>query len=195
MTRHLIVFIKAPRLGTVKTRLAADVGWVAATAFQRLTVETVLRCLAFDGRWRCRLAVTPDRDRHAPFWPHGIDRIPQGGGDLGQRMARAMTSMPPGPVVVVGTDVPDLRARHVAAAFRALGDHDAVLGPADDGGYWLIGLSHPRRVPGLFEKVRWSTKHALADTLVNLEGRSVALADTLTDVDDGRSWLATRRYC
>ena len=102
-------------------------------------------------------------------------------------MARVIAALPPGPVAIVGADVPDIRPAHVARAFRALGGHDAVFGPAADGGYWLVGLR--RRPPRLsvFEGVRWSTGHALADTIANLE-RAPALIDTLEDVDDRASW-------
>jgi glycosyltransferase A (GT-A) superfamily protein (DUF2064 family) len=103
--------------------------------------------------------------------------------------------------VIVGSDIPELAPRHVAAAFRALGDHDAVIGPAPDGGYWLIGFRRRPRVPaGLFAGVRWSSAHALADTRASLPPRaSVALLGTLEDVDDGASYerwrarLRTRR--
>ncbi len=194
---HLVVFVRAPRLGAVKRRLAADIGAPAATAFYRHTVASVLARLRRDPRWRLTLAVTPDRDaRQSGFWPARLRRVPQGSGDLGKRMARVMAAMPPGPVVVVGSDVPELSTRHVAPAFHALGRADAVFGPAPDGGYWLVGLKRRRPLPGLFDAVRWSTEHALADTLANLPPRaSVAFIETLVDIDDGAAfarWRASR---
>jgi len=107
-----------------------------------------------------------------------------------------MQILPPGPAVIVGTDIPDLSAAHVSRAFRALGDHDAVFGPAADGGYWLVGLRRSPRVPDAFSSVRWSTEHALSDTLANLVGLKVAFVETLDDVDDGASlarWRQGRR--
>jgi glycosyltransferase A (GT-A) superfamily protein (DUF2064 family) len=101
-------------------------------------------------------------------------------------MQRIFDSLPPGPVVIVGTDIPGIRPAHIAAAFRRLGDHDAVLGPATDGGYWLVGLRRRPYALRPFARVRWSGSHALADTLANLEGRRVALVATLGDVDDAR---------
>ncbi len=192
-TNHLVVFVKTPRLGRVKSRLAADIGAVAAAGFQRRTTEAVLRRLAGDPRWRCRLAVTPDRDAGAgapwpPGWPTRCPRFPQGPGDLGARMERALSGLPPGPAVIVGTDVPDIRPGHVWAAFRALGSHDAVFGPSFDGGYWLVGLRRRPRILGIFGGVRWSTEHALADTMANLgEGLTAAVLETLIDIDDGAS--------
>jgi len=194
--RHLVAFVREPRLGRVKTRLARDIGGVAAWQFYREALAGVLRRLGPDGRWRCWLAVTPDRTRATPgLWPAGWQRVGQGSGDLGVRLARVMRSLPPGPAVIVGTDVPDLERRHVAAAFRALGAADVVLGPAADGGYWLIGAKRCPRLPALFAGVRWSTAHALADTLGNARGLRVVLLDTLEDVDDGADWsrLQARR--
>lgn len=90
------------------------------------------------------------------------------------------------PVCLIGADIPGITRAHIARAFAALGGHDAVFGPADDGGYWLVGAKHPARLPhGLFGNVRWSTEHALADTLRTLPGWRIALTDTLRDVDTG----------
>jgi len=184
---QLVIFARAPALGRGKRRLAREAGDLAALRFHRLSVARLLRRLATDPRWRTWLAVTPDRAvwRPAALWSAPVTRIPQGGGDLGTRMARAMAQRPPGPVVVVGSDVPDIRARHVAAAFQALGQHDAVLGPADDGGYWLLGLRRRPRFRPPFAGVRWGGPYALSDTLANLrrQGQSVALLETLPDVD------------
>ena len=191
---HLVVFAKAPRLGTVKTRLAADIGWVAATAFQRNTARNLLRRLGRDRRWRCWLAVTPDADAALFPWPAGWRCIGQGKGDLGRRMARPARFLPPGPVVIVGTDVPDIAPAHIAAAFKALGRRDVVFGPAEDGGYWLVGFRRRPRVPDIFGGVRWSSRHALADTLTNLDaGLDVAFLETLTDIDDGAAYAGWRK--
>jgi hypothetical protein len=103
-------------------------------------------------------------------------------------MERTMRDLPAGPVVIVGSDIPDVRVRHVEQAFRALGDHDAVFGPAYDGGYWLVGLRRRPRVVDCFRGVRWSTEFALADTLANLGSSRVAQLDTLVDIDDGADW-------
>lgn len=182
---HLIVFARAPRLGRVKSRLAADIGAVAAWVFYRRTLDGLLRRLNGHGRWRTLIAVTPDGACNGPaFWPPGWRPIKQGNGGLGQRMERAMKAMPAGPVVIVGADVPDIGPAHIAGAFRALGDHDAVFGPATDGGYWLVGLRRRPVMPEIFNGVRWSTEHALADTLANLPPGAARL-QTLDDVDDG----------
>ncbi len=195
LTNHLVVFVKAPRQGAVKTRLARDVGATAAAAFYRTTTVALLRRLGRDSRWRLSLAVTPNLDAAgAGFWPPDMPRLSQGGGDLGRRMARALRQPPPGPVVVVGSDIPAIRAGHVARAFAALGNHDAVFGPAVDGGYWLVGMKRRPWLGGVFAGVRWSSAHALADTLANLAGRRVLLLDRLRDVDTGADLAAWRGH-
>lgn len=176
--RTLIVFARAPRLGRVKRRLARAIGDLAALRFYRRTLAALLRRVARDKRWRTLGAVTPD---HAEL-PRLIC-IGQGGGDLGKRMARALARAR-GPAVLVGADIPALGARQIAAAFRALGAHDAVFGPARDGGYYLVGTRRPSIARWMFARVRWSSEHALADTLANLKNRRVALVETLDDVDD-----------
>ncbi|MBK1662417.1 TIGR04282 family arsenosugar biosynthesis glycosyltransferase, partial [Paracraurococcus ruber] len=172
----LILFARAPRLGTVKRRLAREVGEVAALRFHRGQLRRLARELGRDRRWRTLLAVTPDRAR----WPAGLPMTGQGRGDLGQRMARALARHRR--AVLVGSDIPGLGRAEVAAAFRALGKAGAVFGPAEDGGYWLVGFG-PRRPPDPFRGVRWSTEHALADTLANCRGHRVALLRRLRDVD------------
>jgi len=178
----------------VKSRLAAGIGALPALRFYRQTTARVLRLLGRDARWRTLIAVTPSRALHGRFWDPSLSRLDQGAGDLGRRMARVLRALPPGPAVIVGSDIPDLAPRHVADAFCALGRFDAVLGPADDGGYWLMGLKRTRPIPArLFEGVRWSSPHALTDTRASLPSRfRVALLDTLGDVDEDGSYRRWR---
>jgi len=190
MRRHLVLFVRAPRLGRGKRRLARAIGDVATVRFERLMLALLLRRLAADWRWRLRVAVTPDRARRqAGHWRRSVEAVGQGGGDLGVRMRRALGACPPGPVVLVGGDIPTLGAPHVAAAFRLLGGHDLVFGPAADGGFWLVGARRAPRLPPLFERVRWSGPYALADTLAGLpRWVSVGFVDRLEDVDDGEAY-------
>lgn len=184
--RWLVIMAKEPRAGAVKTRLARDLGVAGAMRFYRASIGNTVRRLDRPGRWSLVLAVSPEGALGSPVWP-GRSRIRQGRGDLGARMQRIFCRMPPGPVVIVGTDIPAIRARHVAAAFDALGFNDAVFGPAADGGYWLVGLRRTPAIRRIFDQVRWSGPHALKDTLANLDGAAVAMLDELEDVDDGDS--------
>jgi uncharacterized protein len=195
--RHLVLFVRAPQLGTGKRRLARDIGAVAALRFERLMLARLLRRLGGERRWRLRLAVTPDRARHRRrLWPAGVVVTGQGSGDLGRRMHRALGACPPGPAVLVGTDIPALGPEHIAQAFRLLSNHDLVFGPAKDGGFWLLGARRSPRLPPIFRHVRWSSPHALEDALANLPRQvSVGFADCLEDVDDGPAYrrLTPRR--
>lgn len=187
MRRTLVIFLKEPRAGRVKTRLARGIGTVRAAWWFRHQAARLIRRLGRDPRWRTVLAVTPDRAGLASrVWPAGLPRWPQGPGNLGARMARAFAAMPPGPVLIVGADIPALEAAHVAEGFRLLGRHEAVLGPSEDGGYWMVGLRRGARATpaGLFRGVRWSSPHALEDTVQSLAPLDVAFAPTLADVDE-----------
>jgi rSAM/selenodomain-associated transferase 1 len=193
MRRHLILFVRAPRLGVGKRRLAREIGDVAAVRFERLMIALLLRRLAADRRWHLRIAITPDRIR--PRYGQ-VEAVSQGSGDLGIRMRRALRTCPPGPVVLVGADIPALHARHIATAFRLLVGCDLVFGPAADGGFWLVGARHPRRLPPLFERVRWSSPYALADTLSGLPRTiKVGFAERLEDVDDSETYRRLAPTC
>lgn len=190
--------LKEPRPGQVKTRLGREIGMVAAAWWFRHQSAALLRRLD-DPRWRLVLAVSPDKQALTTrIWPPVMIRIPQGGGDLGQRMARCMAQFR-GPVCLVGADIPGLSRAHVARAFRLLGPADAVFGPAGDGGYWLVGLRRGGLArERMFAGVRWSSPHALDDSRAALKGWKLSLADTLCDVDtaaDLRAALAASRFC
>jgi rSAM/selenodomain-associated transferase 1 len=195
--RHLVVFLKAPRLGQVKSRLAAGIGWVEATRFHRAEAQRLIRATGRDRRWRTTLWIAPSGAQgHRDLPGLGLPRFDQGQGDLGRRMARPFRRLPGGDVVLVGCDVTQLGAAEVARAFRSLRANDAVFGPAHDGGYWLVGLKGGLRRRPPFRDVRWSTRHALADTLANLGRARVALLPPLGDIDtarDYRRWRSSSR--
>jgi rSAM/selenodomain-associated transferase 1 len=177
----VIVFLKLPVAGRVKTRLGREIGMAAAAWWFRHAARRLLRRLR-DPRWRLVLAVAPDTALASRVWPMDLPRRPQGAGDLGARMARALRAAAPEPAVVVGGDIPGLDRRRIAAAFVALGRAPCVFGPAKDGGYWLIGLRHPARQPrGFLRGVRWSTDRALADSRATAPPS--ALLEPLGDVD------------
>lgn len=214
---RLVVMVKDPRPGRVKTRLAADIGAIPATWWMRHQLRGLLRRLR-DPRWDLVLAVAPDWAVASPVFPHDLARVAQGPGDLGDRMGRILKnrptrSVPPGGTAgprrpapqggaiappsgrtrpsplcpgtcIIGADIPGITRAHIARAFQALRGSDAVFGPAPDGGYWLIGMRGVRPPPpGLFQGVRWSSDHALSDTLSTLPGHRITLVDTLRDVD------------
>ena len=185
MRGHVVIFLKAPRAGQVKTRLGADIGMGRAAALFRIMTAHTIREAEKSGA-SVALAVDPPSafKGWGALWQPRLPRYPQGPGDLGMRMGRFFGAFGEGPLVIIGADAPGFRARHLRQAFDALRGADAVFGPATDGGYWLIGLARRRAAPDLFDNVRWSTKHALADTRSSLpQSFSVALLETLKDID------------
>lgn len=179
--RTLIIMVKEPRAGRVKTRLGRDIGMTAAAWWYRHQVTRLCRRL-YDPRWKTVLAVAPDRSCHSRAFPAHLPRAPQGRGDLGARMARALATAP-GPAVLIGSDIPGVTRQHIESAFGALGESASVIGPAPDGGFWLVGLAHPRRAPkGLFKDVPWSAPDTLLRTRPTLPSPLTDI-DTLTDVD------------
>lgn len=182
MKPTLAVMVKLPRPGRVKTRLGNDIGMVRAAWWARHRIPALIRA-AQDPRWRIVLAVTPDRDALSRSLPP-LPRVAQGRGDLGLRMIRVFNNLNPGPVLIIGTDIPAISRQHIAQGFAALGQHDTVFGPATDGGYWAIGMKHTGRIPAdLFQGVRWSSEHALRDSWACIRGRKTASLPTLADID------------
>jgi hypothetical protein len=185
--------VKAPRPGRVKTRLAKGIGDVRSVWLYRHLAAAIIRRLARSPAFELVLAVTPDTEIASGAWQRGPDRTPQGRGDLGARMQRLMERGPPGPRLIVGTDIPDMAVSDLMSAFRLLGKADAVLGPAGDGGYWLVGFRRSPGIPKAFAGVRWSGEHALADTIASLGRARVAIAATLPDIDDEQDLAQWRR--
>ena len=189
----LIVFVKAPRPGAVKTRLAKAIGAPAAAAAYRQLVATLLNQL--HGLGGVEICFSPDdaagEVRH--WLKEGWSSNPQGDGDLGQRLQAAFgRAFHAGAkrVAIIGSDCPAVRVEDVREAWGGLQTHDVVLGPATDGGYWLIGLRQLQ--PNLFRDIPWSTENVFAETLRRVQhaGLSVQLMRELADVDTGREWRA-----
>lgn len=181
----IAIFCKAPIPGRVKTRLAADIGTAAATAIYRACAEHTV--------WSVRHAGLPtvvfmDRREAAPAfhdWLGGMLAV-QEGDDLGARMENAVRELLDHGykrVIIVGTDAPFVSEKVVHDAAVELMTHDVVIGPALDGGYYLIGTSEDR--PQLFEGVEWSTDKVLQTTLDICENNdwSVAQLEPHRDID------------
>ncbi len=184
----VLVFQKNEVLGKVKTRLASVMGELRALEIYRHLVQSTYSVLE-------HVAV--------PVWVYFSDFIPevinspieksflQEGQDLGERMAHAFArSFESGmdKVVLIGTDCPTLQSQHLNEAFEALSNSDLVLGPATDGGYYLIGMK--RRADYLFEGITWSTAQVLSQTLAlaSQRGLRTTLLSELSDVDTQEDW-------
>jgi rSAM/selenodomain-associated transferase 1 len=192
----VLAFLKYPDPGRVKTRIAATIGEQGAAELYRALIGEVLIALqplrpevevvgAFDGA----------KPEHFAEWAVLVDRWwPQPAGDLGTRLGAAFRDAHEAgvPVVAVGTDCLELDAQLIRDAFAILRTHDAVFGPATDGGYYLVGTA--RYLDGFFDAVRWSSSHTLADHTRQCENRgfSFELLPARDDIDTWDDWLA---YC
>ena len=186
--RTVVVFAKAPRPGAAKTRLAAAIGEEEAIAVYRRLGRDTVDAIRRGGHDLVVCYDPPDEaaEREIVSWLGAPLRTePQRGADLGARMASALESAlgSAEAACVVGTDIPGLGSAEVEAAFTALRDADVVLGPAEDGGYYLMALSEPRAE--LFEDIPWSTSEVLDRTVqrANAAGLTVAFLDPMRDVD------------
>jgi len=179
---------KQPRCGAVKSRLAADLGSVAATSIYRTMMYNSIARLSRDPRWQFVLSLTPESTLNEPLWPQYIPLIGQGRGGLGERMQRIMDEMPPGKVIIIGSDIAGMRPDHTAQAFKKLGTADAVFSPVSDGGYSLVGMKRTPRILSIFDHVRWSSEHTLKDTVRNLAGLKTVYVEEMADIDTGADW-------
>ncbi len=182
---RLVIMAKLPMAGRVKTRLAREIGATGATRFYRTAALNVMARLGDVPFWRTSIAVSPDCGVFSPMLPRHIQRTPQRAGSLGHRMHRPMRTLPPGPVCVIGTDVPAISVGDVRRAFRLLGRHDAVFGPAEDGGFWLVGFKRRPRLVWPYAGVGWSQPDTLSQVLANLttSSQTFAMTTRLSDVD------------
>ena len=167
MSPRVVVFARFPTPGEAKTRLIPAIGAERAAALHRRLVERTLAAVRASGL-RYELRTTgADADAFAA-WLGPAPLVDQGGGDLGARLERAG---PPYPTLFIGADAPDLGPDHLRAAADALGRAPAVIGPAEDGGYWLLGLARP--VAGVFEGIDWGTGAVAAQTIARLQGAGI----------------------
>jgi rSAM/selenodomain-associated transferase 1 len=189
MNREVVlVFQKNAILGKVKTRLASGMGELRALEIYKHLIQLTYSAL---------------EDVPVPVWTYFSDYIPesthpsvekslvQEGQDLGERMANAFArSFESGmeKVVLIGTDCPTLQSNHLNEAFEALNYSDLVVGPATDGGYYLIGMN--RRADYLFEGITWSTSQVLSETLnvASQHGLTTTLLHELDDIDTQEDW-------
>ena len=208
--RLLLLFLKEPLPGEVKTRLAATVGAEQAATVYRAMVRLLLMQLSGLEQCHLRFCYTPDDAHDAiQFWIlpeimdtpeiklnlEHIDFRAQGGGDLGARLTRAARqAFQEGyqKVAFIGSDCIELSSRWIQAAFAQLNDtHDAVIGPTPDGGYHLLGMQ--RYLPALFDRIPWSTPVTCQITTERAaeEGISLYTLPSLPDIDTEEDYKST----
>lgn len=188
----IIIFVKYPAPHQVKTRLGAEIGHPLAAELYKLFITQTLASVQNADADQIFVAFEP-KDRLNDFqnmFPEQVQLFPQEGGDLGQRMLNAFRSVylfGGRNIVIVGSDSPTLPAQFINSAFHHLQSHDVVLGPAEDGGYYLLAMKAAHA--GLFENIEWSSSSVLQTTLERAKQLqlSTVLLPPWYDVDEMQS--------
>jgi len=181
MGRHsLVVFVKSPETGRVKSRLAADIGEQKARRLYRCFVEDLLDSLD-KGNYCLKIFFHPPDQQNvlAKWLGHHRCYEPQRGDDLGGRMRNAFEkcfSEGFEAAILVGGDIPDMTGEIVTEGFAALKSGDAVIGPSHDGGYYLIGFQSGTFVPEVFTGICWGADGVLKSTREILENKGLRLS-------------------
>jgi rSAM/selenodomain-associated transferase 1 len=171
--RCLLFFIKNPEKGKVKSRLAAVIGDDSAVSLYKNLVAQMLSTLK-EGTFPLYICFFP-KSAQTPIknWLGREYRyVPQNGKDLGERMRNGFIdgfAMGYKRVVLIGSDIPDLPMKYIEEAFKSLKEVDAVIGPAFDGGYYLIGFNQSTFSPQVFEGIAWGTKTVFDETMKKLK--------------------------
>ncbi|MCB0614214.1 MAG: TIGR04282 family arsenosugar biosynthesis glycosyltransferase [Phaeodactylibacter sp.] len=187
--KALILFIRNPEKGKVKTRLAQGVGdEQALRIYEALLEHTRRQALAVEAR---RLLFYSESINRNDEWREpDFEKYLQEGEGLGERMSHSfeIALRQARAALIVGSDIAQLSARIMEDAFRQLQTHDFVIGPAVDGGYYLLGMKAP--TPTLFEGIEWSTPTVFVETVAIIEGmgKTYALAPELSDIDYAEDW-------
>jgi rSAM/selenodomain-associated transferase 1 len=186
---RIVIFAKAPVPGSVKTRLIPALGGAGAAqlAFEMLQATVAQACAAGLGMPELCATPRPEHPSWQPFLPAAqVSLADQGEGNLGVRLARAASRVVAAGenILLIGTDCPALDRHRLRAAALALATNDAVIHPTVDGGYALLGLR--RFQASLFDGIGWSGPTVAADTISRIEalGWSLAVGDTLRDIDE-----------
>jgi uncharacterized protein len=193
MAHTLLIFIKNPVPGTVKTRLAATVGDEAALHIYLQLLEKT-RAVAVRLPNARRMLFYSTAIELNDDWPGDFfEKQVQQGADLGARMSEAFRmafATGATKAVIIGSDCPTLSEYHLEQAYEALHHNDCVIGPTPDGGYYLLGLS--QHTPALFDNMAWSTETVRSETIHRLEqmGHSYYFLPLLSDIDTESDWLA-----
>ncbi|PQB03526.1 TIGR04282 family arsenosugar biosynthesis glycosyltransferase [Aureitalea marina] len=179
----LIIFVRNPELGKVKTRLAKDVGDETALAIYTFLLERTKSITS--GLKQEKQVHYSDEIATDDLWQDfGYHKRIQADGDLGEKMQSAFEQgFEAGfkRIVIIGSDLYDLESEDIVKAFEQLKQHDVVLGPAQDGGYYLLGMC--QMVPGIFANKTWGTDQVLDQTLADLDEHSVCLLSERNDAD------------
>lgn len=177
---RLVLFTRLPVAGQAKTRLIPAIGPSAAAEVHRKLTERTVKLLSLS-MLSVEVQYTGGKIAEFKNWlGHEVDFVEQPDGDLSKKL---LSAIDPAPVIFFGSDTPDLQAGHIEEAIEGLDNHDVTIGPAEDGGYYLIGIRQP--LPYLFENMPWSTEAVFDETMKRMKrsNLSVKILETLSDCD------------
>jgi rSAM/selenodomain-associated transferase 1 len=172
----VLLFIKAPFKGRVKSRLASAVGEEAALELYKNFILDIIDALSTSGYPFRICFYPPDAEKAVTTWLVGHSAAPQDGNDLGERMELAFKKIFSEGftrAILIGSDVPDLTPAVFREALESLNENDAVIGPAADGGYYLIGFTRRSFLPRIFRGISWSTDTVFRETMDILNDSSL----------------------
>ena len=179
----IIIFARNPKLGKVKTRLAKTIGDFAALETYKILMKHTANMVEKSNAEK--IVFYSEYIDHNDVWAKiKCKKVKQSEGDLGEKMQTAFEyafELGHKKIVIIGSDVYSLKTEHIDSAFTQLETHDVVIGPAHDGGYYLLGLNFI--IPKLFEQKKWGTSSVLENTLADLNELNVTLLEPLNDID------------
>lgn len=179
----IIIFARNPKLGKVKTRLAKTIGDFAALETYKILMKHTANVVEKSNAEK--IVFYSEYINNNDVWAKiKCKKVKQNEGDLGEKMQTAFEyafELGYKKIVIIGSDVYSLKTEHIDSAFTQLQTHDVVIGPAHDGGYYLLGLNFI--IPELFEQKKWGTSSVLENTLADLNELNVTLLEPLNDID------------
>tara|TARA_B100002052_G_scaffold322_1_gene309 strand:- start:2247 stop:2810 length:564 start_codon:yes stop_codon:yes gene_type:complete len=182
---NIYIFARRPEIGVGKTRLKKRIGKILGANFYHRNLSKLLRTLNSDNRINTSLYVTPDSATYN--WPkyisYKIKRFPQGKGNIGNKMIRILNQNKEAKLLI-GSDIPHITLSVLNEAWKKLHNCNVLLGPAQDGGFWLIGFSKRTNIKNLFKNINWNRKDTLKQVKNNIHTKyKVLYTKTLKDID------------
>lgn len=179
----IIIFARNPKLGKVKTRLAKTIGDFAALETYKILMKHTANVVEKSNAEK--IVFYSEYINNNDVWAKiKCKKVKQSEGDLGEKMQTAFEyafELGYKKIVIIGSDVYSLKTEHIDSAFTQLQTHDVVIGPAHDGGYYLLGLNFI--IPSIFKNKKWGTSSVLENTLADLNELNVTLLEPLNDID------------
>jgi len=182
---NIYIFARRPEISIGKSRLKNKIGKILGSNFYHNNLSNLLRKLNSDKRINITLCVNPDSS--TKNWPRHISpkikRIPQGKGDIGKKMSKIL-NMNKEKKILIGSDIPKISTKVIMETWKKLNRCNVILGPAYDGGFWLIGFANRTNIQNLFKNIDWHKNNTLKQVKNNIpKHKKLLFTQTLYDID------------